>query len=94
MEPLLMELDACRITHAASAACAQRIASAFSRRFYRSHHSDELDKYDDVARFFFDQSRRKDSIKKKEELLTLTRKTTAIEAALKDVAKVLQKSTP
>ena len=91
MEPLLMELDACRITHAASAACAQSIASAFSRRFYRSHHSDELDKYDDVARFFFDQSRRKDSIKKKEELLT---RKTAIEAALKDVAKVLQKSTP
>lgn len=28
-----MEMDACRITHAASAACAQRIASAFSIRF-------------------------------------------------------------
>ena len=40
---------------------------------------------------FYDQSRRKDSIKKKEELLT---RKTAIEAALKDVAKVLQKSTP
>ena len=28
-----MEMDACRITHAASAACAQRIASALCIRF-------------------------------------------------------------
>jgi len=65
MEPLSMELDACRITHAASAACAQRIASAFSRRFYRSHHSDELDKYDDVARFFLTKAGEKIPSKRK-----------------------------